>query len=383
MAPRPVIFVSAVSKELKSARDLVAKHLLTLGYEPVWQDIFGTEEGDLRQMLRKKIDPCAGVVQLVGHCYGFEPSAPDERFGRVSYTQFEPLYAREQKKKVWYLMLDGTFPFDPHADEPAGLRELQAGYRQRIEGDSHLYHGINNTDALRATVLGMRDELAPLRRQGKRWAALVLALLVLLVAGGMWLIHKQGKGNKQIAQVAQTQQQASKKLDGLTDTQQQLLQAVRELPQTLAQTAQAGAKEDEATRMARAYAVLEEKLKLEKGMLEKELPKFAEQLLARADTSALDRANALFATRKFAEAEKAALEAKDKALAAAGQPVHDAIAALDVAGQAALEQIQYPRALEHFRTAAALTSEERDPVEWARVQRHIAYARSTPFSSGS
>ena len=52
MSPRPLIFISAVSKELKSARLLVSNTLQFLGYEPVWQDIFGTEQGDLREMLR-------------------------------------------------------------------------------------------------------------------------------------------------------------------------------------------------------------------------------------------------------------------------------------------------------------------------------------------
>ena len=55
MSPRPLIFISAVSKELRSARQLVANTLTFLGYQPVWQDIFGTETGDLREMLRKQI----------------------------------------------------------------------------------------------------------------------------------------------------------------------------------------------------------------------------------------------------------------------------------------------------------------------------------------
>ena len=50
MSPRPAIFISAVSSELKSARQLVANTLTFLGYDPEWQDIFGTEEGDLRAM---------------------------------------------------------------------------------------------------------------------------------------------------------------------------------------------------------------------------------------------------------------------------------------------------------------------------------------------
>ena len=66
MSPRPPIFISAVSKELRSARQLVANTLTFLGYEPEWQDIFSTEEGDLRGMLHRRVDACKGV----GQCYG-------------------------------------------------------------------------------------------------------------------------------------------------------------------------------------------------------------------------------------------------------------------------------------------------------------------------
>ena len=48
MTARPLIFISAVSRELRGARQFVANTLTFLGYEPVWQDIFGTESGDLR-----------------------------------------------------------------------------------------------------------------------------------------------------------------------------------------------------------------------------------------------------------------------------------------------------------------------------------------------
>src|SRR5207247_1880000 len=111
-------FISAVSKELKSARQLVANTLTFLGYEPEWQDIFSTEHGDLRGMLRRRIDASKAVVQLVGQCYGAEPPTPDEQFGRVSYSQYEALYAQQQGKKVWYLVLDADFPTDTQEQEP-------------------------------------------------------------------------------------------------------------------------------------------------------------------------------------------------------------------------------------------------------------------------
>jgi len=53
---KPRIFISAVTTEFGRTRQLVANVLSRLGDDPVTQDIFGTEPGDLRQMLRDKID---------------------------------------------------------------------------------------------------------------------------------------------------------------------------------------------------------------------------------------------------------------------------------------------------------------------------------------
>jgi hypothetical protein len=171
MVSRPVIFVSAVSKELRGARDLVAKTLTSLGYEPKWQDIAPTETGDLRGVLRKWVDDSAGVIQLVGHCYGFEPREPDAEFGRVSYTQYEALYARRRGKKVWYLFLapgHPTEPIEPSATaESDELRKLQEDYRTRVRSDGHLYHPSENLDQTKLIVLQLRDELEELRREAR------------------------------------------------------------------------------------------------------------------------------------------------------------------------------------------------------------------------
>jgi hypothetical protein len=198
VSPRPTIFISAVSKELRSARQLVANTLTFLGYEPVWQDIFGTEGGDLRQMLRQQIDQCKGVVQLVGQCYGAEPPAPDEEFGRVSYTQFEALYGRKRGKKVWYLFMDESFPIDTHEPEPEGVRQLQAAYRNTLKADTHLFHPLASREALEAGVLKLRDDLTQLRRGAKRWAIAVAALLGLIAILVIWLVHSQSQARKAV-----------------------------------------------------------------------------------------------------------------------------------------------------------------------------------------
>jgi hypothetical protein len=192
MAVKPTLFISAVSRELKSARQLVANTLQFLGYEPVWQDIFGTEQGDLRAMLRDKIDQSQGVVQIIGQRYGAEPPSPDPQFGRVSYTQYEALYAKQQGKKVWYLVVGSDFPADTADPEPPELRAMQQSYRDGLRGHS-LYHTIHTTEAMEASVLKLRNELNALRRGVRRWAIGVTAALVLIVVGVVWLVTHQFK----------------------------------------------------------------------------------------------------------------------------------------------------------------------------------------------
>ena len=199
MSPRPTIFISAVSKELRSARQLVANTLTFLGYEPVWQEIFGTESGDLRAMLRTQIDQCKGVVQLVGRCYGAEPPAPDAEFGRVSYTQYEALYGRKRGKKVWYLFVDESFPIDAHEPESEEQRQLQAAYREGMKADTHLFHPLASREALEAGVLKLRDDLTQLRRGAKQWAAGVAILLGLIAVLVIWLVRGQGETKRAVA----------------------------------------------------------------------------------------------------------------------------------------------------------------------------------------
>ena len=63
---QPSVFISCVSPEFRQIRSRVAAILTRLGYTPVFQEIFGTEPGDLRQVLRDKIDAWQGLIQIVG-----------------------------------------------------------------------------------------------------------------------------------------------------------------------------------------------------------------------------------------------------------------------------------------------------------------------------
>ena len=351
MSPRPLIFISAVSRELHSARQLVANTLTFLGYQPIWQDIFGTEGGDLRGLLRQQIDQCKGVVQLVGQCYGAEPPTADEQFGRVSYTQYEALYARKRGKKVWYLFIDEHFPRDVCDDESAEVRELQATYRLRLQSDTHLFHALTSSEALEASVLKLRGDLTRLRRGVKQWAVGVSALLLVIVALVIWQLRSQAEIRAELAK---------------------LRQVIMEYPQMEAQVREARTENNPAALQEQMYIKLGKQLDVDPKILRERLPQFAEELKHAPNASTYLRANASYVAKDYLEAERLALQAAGEAQKITPTNAKDILRALQLAGLSAHRAIQYARAMQHFREAEKLTDRNRNLEEWATVQQDIA-----------
>ena len=224
----PRIFISCVSAEFRGARTQISQVLQFLGYEPVFQEIFGTESGDLRDVLRKKIDSCEGLIHFVGEAYGFEPTlAPDAEAPtpRQSYTQFEFAYARERGKKTWLLFAGPEAVRDTpveqldlppaelnHAD-PAAFqaerRALQQAWQSRwqAEGETHLRHPFNTTAELENRIHGIKDQLGELRKKQKNWQALVLSLLFgLMLLGGGAFYYLKISGDALPDKIAQQQE---------------------------------------------------------------------------------------------------------------------------------------------------------------------------------
>src|SRR5271166_1436183 len=187
---QPSVFISCVSPEFRQTRSRVAAILTRLGYTPVIQEIFGTEPGDLRQVLRDKIDACEGLIQIVGQGYGAEPPEADAGYGRVSYTQFEFLYAREKKKKTWLIFagdactrntpqerldLPNDLAHPDPVDYQAERRTLQLTYRNKRRNDGHLYYDATSDTDLELKVERLRDDLAELRRASEAWQKKLLA----------------------------------------------------------------------------------------------------------------------------------------------------------------------------------------------------------------
>lgn len=193
MSERIPIFISATSKDLSTARDTVAKLLISLGYDPVWQDMAATEGGNLLELLKKRIDPCKAVIQLVGLRYGMEPSEIDSEYGRTSYTQFEAIYAEQTGKQVIYVFLDEQFPYDPCDPEEEEFWNLQQQYRFQLQQSDKLHHQAASLLELENRVLRFRDDLQELRNEIKKSRRRVIvagSALAFLVLAGVFAIVK-------------------------------------------------------------------------------------------------------------------------------------------------------------------------------------------------
>lgn len=126
-----------------------------MGFDSVSQDDFPTGYGELKRWLREQIDTCDGLVQIAGEGYGAEPPDEDAEFGRVSYTQYEFLYAHRKAKKTWLIIagkdcrrdkaLDQLdLPRDPAHPDPkdyqAERRQLQQGYIAGLKKENQIRH---------------------------------------------------------------------------------------------------------------------------------------------------------------------------------------------------------------------------------------------------
>ncbi len=386
MDPKPRIFISTVSKELRSARQLVANTLTFLGFEPVWQDVFGAEQGDLSEVLRRKIADCDGLVQLVGQRFGFGPMDPAKDPAAISYTQFELLYARQIGKKVWPVLLTPDFRVDERNDESEAMRENQQRYRHRLEQGGDLYQNADDLSAVETIVLKLRQPLEEIREEWEKERRRAVRFRVLVGTGVVLLIGAAAVGlqlgwwiKKDTARTAEATSQTDKKLDAVLEHNQKMEQALAKLADAEIHARELGPKLTPDQLRQRAYAILDNDLGMPAGTLEKQLPGFALEMYNRADTSPLARARAAYALNKFAEAEQLFVESaqqESKAPVAAEKARTQRMKAMVGAGESARARVQYDRALEHFRAAAEMTSKDRDFSEWLAVQNRIGWVLS-------
>ncbi|VVN05285.1 hypothetical protein PS662_03564 [Pseudomonas fluorescens] len=175
------IFISAVSTELRSARQIVARVLRRQDCIPVFQEDFPTPHGELSKWLIEQIDACEGFIQLVGRAYGDEPKVRDPEFGRVSFTQLEYYHAIRRGKTSWVIVVGEQccdipaerldLPDENHLD-PVGYQTerqmLQRAYLQNLVDLGKFCPPAHNQDQLQNLVHNMREELDKLRPAAPR-----------------------------------------------------------------------------------------------------------------------------------------------------------------------------------------------------------------------
>lgn len=364
VASLPLIFISAVSRELRSSRQLAANTLTFLGYQPIWQDIFGTETGDLRAMLRQQIDQTKGVLQIVGNCYGAEPTAPDPQFGRVSYTQYEALYARSRGKKVWYLFIDETFPRDACEGEPEELRALQAAYRQKLQSDAHLFHPLTTPEGLEASVLKLRGDLVRLRRGVKQWAAGVAILLIISVGLGLFLLYSQRETTKRVTE-------AQNAVVAMSQEMTKLREGLLKYPRVEAEVRQSQTDESPAVVQEKVYDALSKEVGVDAKVLREKLPDVAINIQRAPDATTYERANAAYVANDYLEAERLAMQAVEELQKNPNAKAAEIVQAYELGGFSAQKRVQFKTALEYFRAAEKLTDRQANAVQWANVQHAI------------
>lgn len=182
-----VIYVSATD-ELESAEEITLAELAALGYGTMTRpSVEG--ESDLLPAIRKQIDRCRAVVQLVGRSFGEEPPTIDPTFGRVSYTQYEAMYARQHRKAVYYILLSDKFPTDAFAHEPDELSSLQKTYRRRLQiVDPNRCPVIDNSEALKTHLRALKGVLntsSLAQWKNLLWVPMAAAIFVLV---GVWYL---------------------------------------------------------------------------------------------------------------------------------------------------------------------------------------------------
>ena len=299
-----------------------------LGYEPAWQDIFGTESGDLREMLRVQIDQCKGVVQLVGSCYGAEPPTIDSEFGRVSYTQYEALYARKRGKKFGIFSSTRIF----RSIRMSRSRRSCAISRPLIANVSRPTRTsfIRSPAArdLEAGVLKLRDDLTRLRRGVKQWAVAVAVLLVISVGLGLFILRGQRNTTKEVVA-------AKQEMTAMTSELAKLRQGIADYPKVEAQVRSSRTSEDQSSVQEAVYADLGKQLGVDPKVLREKLPQLAAQLKSKTDAPSYERANAAYVSGDQAAAERLSLQAAADSQKPGSTPSSETIKALKLAGLAA------------------------------------------------
>ena len=212
---------------------------------------------------------------------------------------------------------------------------------------------------IRALKAGLSNRVRSRRDRLKHWSLFGAGLLVMTVALSLWFFESQRHSEEQMRALQSKVDKLEKGVESFVDAQNK----VRQL--------EASQKPDQLDRAT--YEELGRELKIDPVLLEKQLPRFAEELKKSPKATSYERANDAYVGKDYNEAERLALVAADEAKGLTPPKTSEAIKAFELAAWAADSRIAYADAITHLREAERLTDRVRDPVEWARVQSGIAH----------
>jgi eukaryotic-like serine/threonine-protein kinase len=253
-------------------------------------------------------------------------------------SEFPPFETLEHVPGPVVELLKCLLDKDP-AKRPQTPLELQ----NRIRA---LKAGLGNTGRLQ------RDRL-------KRWSLLGASLMVITIALGVLFFESQRHSEEQMRALQLKVDKLEKGVESYVDAQNKVRQQ---------ETSQKPDQLDRAT-----YEELGRELGIDPVVLEKQLPRLAEELKKSPKATSYERANDAYVGKDYNEAERLAMVAADDAKNATPPKTSEAIKAFELAAWAADSRIGYADAMTHLREAERLTDRTRDPEEWARVQSAIAH----------
>ena len=375
--PRPEVFISATSADLRTCRQIAKEALLTLGCVPVEQTNFPPAASTVREMLRTRIAQCSAVVHIAGECYGAEPTERTEGEPRHSYTQLEYEIARELKKQVFVFVCGADFPYDEHALEPEELRALQAEHRRRLQAGDYLFTPVGNRDelALRVHALQTRvEQLGKELRRSRKWIGWGIAVgLVVAVVLGVWQWQSSVRAEDIVVRLG--------KVESELDRQRRYIDAVAQaFTEQQAQLAKLKLTDDELWTRAIAYVAEREKMAPE--TLRRGLDLFVAAIKADPRADYLDRARVEFAEKRFAASAESAgqsaaayeykLRAAEKLAELANTQAAEARDGLYQArtqqGRAYMAGRQFAKAAELYRQVTQVFTRATEPTRWAGFQ---------------
>ena len=150
---RKEVFVSAVSRDFASYRDVAKQALLDIGAHPIEQHNFPTDYRELDEVLAARLDPCDAMIHIVGPSYGTEPP-PSPGRPRRSYTQWEYYRAFEgpQKKPTYVFLARPDCPFDTKEPEDAEKQHLQNQHTDYVKQTGRIYYEFSTKEELRERI---------------------------------------------------------------------------------------------------------------------------------------------------------------------------------------------------------------------------------------